>query len=119
MESISFKLARKFLGKTVKIKIDRSIGSVHPKFNKIKYTTNYGHMEGILAPDGDNLDAYLLKFDEPVDKFMGTVVAIVHRINNDDDKLVVIPQGQSISDKEIEKAIEFQEKWFKHVIIRE
>ena len=119
-ESKSFKIAKKFLGKTVEILIDRPIGSVHPRFDKIKYTSNYGYLDGVSAPDGDDLDAYLLKVNKPVDKYTGIVVAIIHRINDDDDKLVVIPKDQKITNEEIEHMVEFQEKWSKskHIIFR-
>ena len=120
MPSKSLVLAKKYLGKTVKIKIDRPLGSVHPRFDKLRYESNYGYLEGVNAPDGDDLDAYLLLVNEPVENYEGVVVAVVHRMNDDDDKLVVIPKGRSISDEEIEKAIEFQEKWSRsgHTIIR-
>jgi inorganic pyrophosphatase len=120
MNTVSLDIAKKYLGKEIEIKIDRPLGSIHPKFDKIKYTCNYGYLQGVKVPDGDDLDAYLLKITKPVKKYKGIVVAIVHRINDDDDKLIVIPKGESISDEEIEKAIEFQEKWSKskHIIIR-
>lgn len=108
------------MGKIVEVKIDRPLGSAHPHFDKIKYTVNYGYLEGIKVPDGDNLDAYLLKVNKPVKIFKGYVAAIIHRLKDDDDKLVVIPEGEIISDEEIEKAIEFQEKWANsaHTIFR-
>ena len=55
---------------------------------------------------------------KPVEEFEGKVIAVVHRIDDDDDKLVVVPQNLKISDEEIEKTVNFQEKWFKHQIIR-
>jgi inorganic pyrophosphatase len=120
MESKSLKIANKFLGKQVKIKIDRPIGSIHPRFKKIKYTSNYGYIEGIVAPDGAYLDAYLLGVSQPVKEFNGFVIAIIHRLSDDDDKLVVVPINTSMTDIEIENAVEFQEKWSKskHTIIR-
>jgi len=116
-KSSSFSLAQALLGKKVKIKIDRKLGEPHPKWGWL-YPVNYGFVEGITAPDGEELDAYLLKVDTPVDSYEGVVVAIVHRAENDDDKLVVIPEGVDITDEEIEKLVDFQEKWFKHSIVR-
>ena len=46
------------------------------------YPINYGYVEGIIAPDGEEQDAYILGVDEAIDKFIGTVIAVVHR--NDD-----------------------------------
>lgn len=117
MKSKSLEIARTLLGKNVIVKIDRPLGSIHPKWN-FKYPINYGYIEGVIAPDGEELDAYVVNVLGPVEQFEGTVAAIVHRLENDDDKLVVIPNGQEISDEKIEKAVEFQEKWFKHTIIR-
>lgn len=117
MESKSLVLAKELLNKTVKIKIDRALGSKHPKWGFV-YDVNYGYVEGIMAPDGEELDAYLLNVDKPVEEFEGVVVAIVHRTDNDDDKLVVVPEGEKVTDEEIEKAVEFQENFFKHEIVR-
>jgi len=118
MKNTSFELCKKYLGKIVKIKIDRPLGSKHPKYD-YEYPINYGYLEGVLAPDGEELDAYLLMVDKPVEQYEGFVTAIIHRTNDDDDKLIVIPEGETITDEEIEKAVEFQEKWFKHIIVRE
>lgn len=118
MDSKSLALAKELLNKRVKIKIDRQLGSKHPKWG-FEYMVNYGYIEGIIAPDGEELDAYLLKVNEPVEEYEGEVVAIVHRTDNDDDKLVVIPVGETVTNDEIEDSTQFQEKFFKHEIIRE
>lgn len=117
METKSFLLAKEYLGKTVEVVIDRPLGTTHPKWN-FEYLANYGYIEGIIAPDGEELDAYVLKVDKPIERFTGKVTAIVHRMENDDDKLVVIPEQEEITDGEIEKMVEFQERWFKHQIVR-
>ena len=41
-----------------------------------------------------------------------------HRTNDDDDKLVVAPQGIDYSDDAIRAMTEFQERFFKSIIIR-
>lgn len=117
MKTKSLTIAKNFLGKIVTVIIDRPLGSFHPKWN-FEYLVNYGFIDGVMAPDGEELDAYVLKVNKAVDKFTGRVIAIIHRIDNDDDKLVVVPDLEHIDNKEIEKMIEFQEKWFKHEIIR-
>lgn len=117
MDSKSLILAKCYLNKIVDVTIDRPIGSFHPKWN-FKYPINYGYLKGIFAPDGEELDAYVLKIDKPIKEFTGKVVAIIHRLDDDDDKLIVIPENENITDEEIEKSVDFQEKWFKHEIIR-
>ena len=118
MNEIAKNYTRNFLGKIVKIKIDRQIGSKHPKHGFI-YETNYGFVPGTKAPDGEEIDVYLLGVDEPVSEFTGRCIAVVHRLDDDDDKLVIIPKGsKDISDEEIIKSVNFQEKWFNSVVIR-
>jgi len=116
--SKSLELAKEQLGKTVVVTVDRQLGTKHPKWNFI-YGVNYGYLEGVTAPDGEDLDAYILGVDVPVARFEGKAIAIVHRLKDDDDKLVVVPDGQEVSDEEIEKSTEFQEKFFEHIIVRE
>lgn len=107
-----------FLGKIVKIKIDRPIGSKHPKHD-MTYEVNYGFVPGTKAPDGEEIDAYLLGVDKALDEFTGKCIAIIHRKNDDDDKLVIIPENaKKMSDEEILKAVNFQEKYFKPIVIK-
>lgn len=114
--SLSFDLAKKYLGKEVKVVIDRQLGSKHPKHDFI-YEVNYGYIEGVIAPDGEELDAYLLGINEPVKEYIGVCIAIAHRKDNDDDKLIVIPNGINMNNEDILKLINFQEKWFDTEII--
>ncbi|HEX6383885.1 MAG TPA: inorganic diphosphatase [Anaerolineae bacterium] len=109
--------ARTFLGRVVDVKVDRPLGSVHPTGGFI-YLVNYGFVPGVLAPDGDNLDAYVLGVFEPVENFTGRCIAIINRINDNEDKLVVAPQGKSYSDDQIRALTEFQERFFKSIVVR-
>jgi inorganic pyrophosphatase len=100
------------IGKKVKVIIDRPLGTYHPKHKDIFYTVNYGYIEGIIAPDGEEQDAYVLGVDRPVKEFEGVVVAEIHRLNDVEDKWIVCPEGIKYSKEEIIKQIEFQEKYF-------
>lgn len=115
--SLSLQLAKNYLNKEVKVVIDRTLGSKHPKHGFI-YEVNYGYIEGVIAPDGEELDAYVVGIDEPVKEYTGICIAIAHRRDNDDDKLIVTPKDVNISNEEILKLINFQEKWFDTEIIR-
>ena len=108
---------RDFLGQTVKIKIDRQFGTKHPNHGFI-YPLNYGFVPNTISGDGEELDAYLLGVFEPVEEYEGKCIAIIHRTNDNDDKLVVAPVGKEYSDEAIDALTEFQERFFKHVIIR-
>ena len=104
-------LVRSFLGKTVDVKIDRPMGSVHPSYEKTIYPINYGHVPGVTGGDGEELDVYLLGVDRPVRSFRGRVIGIVHRRRDNEDKLVVAPFGKSFHQAEIEEAVHFCEKY--------
>jgi inorganic pyrophosphatase len=106
-----------FLDRIVTVKIDRPINSKHDKFDMI-YELNYGFVPDTLAPDGEEIDAYVLGIDKPISEFVGRCSAIIHRANDNDDKLVVVPDGLNFSDEEIRAKVDFQEKWFESKIIR-
>ena len=101
------------LGKTVKVIIDRPLGTYHPKHKDIYYSVNYGYIEGIIAQDGEEQDAYVLGVNEPVYEFIGKVIAVIHRFDDVEDKWVVVPEGVIFTKEEIIKQVEFQEKYFK------
>lgn len=103
----------------VEVKIDRAIGTKHPKHD-FSYDCNYGFIPHTMSPDGEELDAYVLGIDGPLESFQGKCVAIIHRTNDDDDKLIVIPKElDDISDEEIRRQTSFREKFFESVIIRQ
>ena len=106
-----------YLGKIVKVVMDRPLGTKHPKHGFV-YEVNYGYIPNTVSGDGEELDAYVLGVDEPLNDFEGEVIAIIHRTNDDDDKLVVVPHGMNFTDEQIMKFVNFQEKWFKSVILR-
>ncbi len=109
--------AESYLGKTVGVKVDRPLGTKHPK-HEIYYGVNYGFVPDTLSPDGKELDAYILGVFAPMTEFTGKCIAIIHRTNDNDDKLVVAPEGRNFSDEEIKVLVEFQEKYFESTILR-
>lgn len=110
--------AKTYLGKEVTVTIDRPLGSKHPKYGFV-YELNYGFVPETIAPDGEELDAYVIGPTEPVESFSGTCVAIIHRTDDDDDKLIVVaPEHVGITDDEIRAAPRFQEQFFTSEIWR-
>lgn len=109
--------ATDYLGKNVSIVIDRKLGTKHPKHGFI-YMVNYGYVPNTVSGDGEEIDAYLLGVFEPIEEFLGKVIAVIHRTNDDDDKLVVVPNDREYSDEAIRTLTEFQEQYFESVIIR-
>ena len=108
----------KFLGKIVNVVIDRALGSQHPKFPQMFYEVNYGYVPNTISGDNMELDVYVLGVDKPLKTFEGRVIAIIRRNEQDDDKLIVVPDGMNFTDDEIEKTVSFQEKYFSHKLIR-
>ena len=105
-------LVNSYLGKMITIKVDRPIGSVHPKHPDVIYPINYGYIPGILGGDGEELDVYVLGVDTPLIAFTGKVIGIVHRQNDVEDKLVAAPEGRAFSGDMIAKAVHFQEQYY-------
>ena len=100
------------IGKIVTVTVDRPLGSYHPKHPDIYYPVNYGYIEGIFAPDGEEQDAYILGVDVPVTTFTGKIIAIIHRKNDVEDKWVVAPENVSFTKEEIMAQVAFQEQYF-------
>lgn len=109
---------RKYLNTIVKVKMDRPLGTKHPKHGFI-YPVNYGYIPDTISGDGEELDAYVLGEHLPLNEFTGKVIAIIHRTNDNDDKLVVVSDGKNYSDEQIRALTEFQEQYFESIIYRD
>ena len=97
------------MGKSVHVVVDRPIGYQH---GDIVYPINYGYVPGLIAGDGEEQDAYILGVSEPLAEFDGQVVAVIHRRNDCEDKLVVAPPGTVYHQGQIAQAVHFQEQFF-------
>lgn len=98
------------LGQTVTVIIDRKKGTAHPNHPDIIYPIHYGYIPGIIAPDGEEQDAYILGEQADVDTFTGVVIAIIHRLNDVETKWVV--SKKNYSKREIYEKTHFQEQYF-------
>ena len=105
------------IGTTVTVTVDSPLGRYHPKYKDMYYPVNYGYIEEIMAPDGEEQDAYILGVNEPVDKFTGKIIAIVHRKDDVEEKWVVVPDGMMVSKDEIRQQIYFQEQYYDSEIV--
>ena len=100
------------IGKVVTVTIDRPLGSYHPEYTELYYPINYGYVKGIMSADGEEMDAYVLGVSQPIAEFTGRVIAVIHRLNDVEDKLVVAPEGMSFRREDVLKMTEFQERYF-------
>ena len=106
-----------YLNKTLEIKIDRTMGSKHPKHGFI-YPVNYGYVPNTVSNDGEELDAYVLGIYEPLENFTGKCIAIIHRTSDNDDKLIIVPKNKAFTNEEIKVLTDFQEQYFKSTILK-
>lgn len=105
------------IGKIVTVTVDRPMGSYHPEYKDMYYPINYGYIEGILAPDGEEQDVYILGVDIPLKTFTGKIIAVIKRADDVEEKWVVCHSGMSFTRSEIMKQVRFQEQYFKSEII--
>ena len=109
--------SRPFLGEIVSVVIDRPLGTKHPKHDYV-YPVNYGYVPDTVAPDGAELDVYVLGEEKPLKEYTGRCIAIIHRTNDDDDKLIITQDHMNFNDQEIRDLTRFQEQWFESEIVR-
>ena len=106
-----------FIGKRVAVVMDRPMGSSHPEHG-FTYPVNYGFVPGTQSDDGEELDAYVLGVDRPLDRFTGRCIAVIRRRFDSDDKLIVVPEGLVLDDEGIRRMTSFQEQFFESDIVR-
>ena len=101
-----------YLGKNVRIEIDRPVGYVHHKEKyDLIYPINYGYIPNVLGGDAEELDVYLLGVYEPVEEYDVRIIGAVIRTDDVEDKLVGAPDGMIFTKTEIEEAVRFQEQY--------
>lgn len=119
-----------FLNKLVKVTVDRQLGTSHPRFPNIIYPINYGYIDGTIGGDGMPIDAYIIdqSITKGLEKYTGFVIAVVHRKNDKENKLIVSSKDAykafftNFSNvkklkEEIYRILKFQEQYFDSEII--
>jgi GrpB-like predicted nucleotidyltransferase (UPF0157 family) len=120
VETLRHALVWSYLGRLIRIGIDRPVGYVHKKENyTLIYPINYGYIPGVLGGDGEELDVYLLGVTEPLSEAECRVIAYAERKNDVEDKLIAAPDGMTFTKDEIARAVNFQEKWYDTEIVTE
>lgn len=99
-------------GRTIRVVLDRPLGSTHPEHG-YHYEVNYGFVPGVIAPDGEELDVYLLGTTEPLEVCESAeVIAIIRRRDDIEDKLVAVVGAETWDAAKIGAAVRFQEQFF-------
>lgn len=100
------------LGRMVTVTVDRKLGESHPEHKDIVYPINYGYVQDVLAEDNEWQDAYIYGETLPLDVFEGQVVAVIHRLNDVEDKWVVADPDTRLTREEVWAATRFVEQYF-------
>ncbi len=109
--------AQNIIGSKITAVMDRPLGTYHPKHKNIFYTVNYGYVPGVIGGDGAEQDVYLLGVEEPVESFVGVVIAVVYRHDDVETKWVMAPEGVTFTKEEISEKIQFQEQFFQSEVV--
>lgn len=105
------------IGKIITVTVDRAMGTYHPEYPDMYYPINYGYIEGIIAPDGEEQDAYILGVDRPVETFTGKIIAIIRRNDDVEEKWVVASEESSFSKQDIIEKTFFQEQYYDSYVV--
>lgn len=111
------KKEQQMIGKTVTVIVDRPIGSCRPNHKNICYPINYGYIQGVVAPDEEEQNAYILGVNYSLKEFTGRIIAIVQRFDDVEEKWVVAPKNVVFSKDEFVRQVDFQKKYFNSRII--
>ncbi|MBQ9149048.1 MAG: GNAT family N-acetyltransferase [Oscillospiraceae bacterium] len=110
-------LIRSYMGQTVDVFVDRPIGYIHVTGGiTLHYTVNYGFLPDVTGGDGEEQDVYILGVEEPVERFTGRVIGAIRRSDDNEDKLVVAPEGMVLHQGQIAEAVHFVEQYFTSTI---
>lgn len=104
------KKEQQMIGKTVTVIVDRPIGNCRPNHKNICYPINYGYIQGVVAPDGEEQNAYIPGVNYSLKEFTGRIIAIVQRFDDVEEKRVVAPKNVVFSKDEIVRQVDFQKK---------
>ena len=102
----------------IKVKVDRKLGDKHPEYGYI-YSLNYGYIPNTESEDGEEIDVYILGEFDPLEEFEGVCRAIIYRVDDIENKLIVTAEDKKYSIDQIKALVEFQERFFKTEIIME
>lgn len=109
----------KFLEKEIDVIIDRKMGDSHPEYDDMKYPINYGYVPNTISSDGKELDVYIIDSKKPLETFRGKCIGIIQRINDEDDKLIVVDinNNKKYTEDEVLDIVNFQEQYFSSMAI--
>ncbi|QQE10428.1 inorganic pyrophosphatase [Planctomycetota bacterium] len=108
---------KKFIGRRVKVLVDRPLGSTDPTFG-YTYPVNCGHVLEESDCSSSNLDVYVLGLCDPINAFEGDCIAVIHSEDATQNKLVIVPAGAMLSDEAIIEGVQFKERHNQPQVVR-
>ena len=91
------------------------MGSVHTGYPSPS-PVNFGYVVGVTGEYGEPQDAYVMGVKHAVREFDGRVIAVIHRKNNTQSRLVVAPKARRYIVNDIKSTVDFLEKNVPHCI---
>lgn len=79
-------MVKEYLNKIVEVKMDRPMGSRHPKKGFI-YPVNYGYIPNTISGDGEELDAYVLGIHEQINDGIDGVLVDLNNLDDASKKI--------------------------------
>ena len=67
--------------------------------------------------DGEWQDAYIIGISEPLEEFTGLMTAVIRRLDDNEDKWVVMPEGTFTTGAKIREQTFFQEQYFRTLVL--
>ena len=108
---------KQFIGRRVKVIVDRPLGSTDPECGYI-YPINCGRVPDESANADSKLDAFILGLCEPINTFEGDCIAIIEKQGEHIGQLIIVPSGAALSDEAIRESFRFHDSFVDSRIIR-
>jgi hypothetical protein len=104
-----------YLGKSISVLVDRPIGS---KDFGCVFPVNCGFIPINFYGKYVEMTTYILGVETPLHIYKGVAKAVIHRLDEDKDFLVVMPKEVEMTDQQIRQKVSFQEQNHKFEIYR-
>ncbi len=118
MKEVAIQEAKRNIGKSFSVMIDRPFGSSHPKHPNIIYPINYGYIPGLIGGDQEEQDVYVIDSQEQSKVLNVTIIAVIYRQDDVETKWVgVVDHTKHYTNQEIMDIVHFQEQYYTSQII--
>lgn len=110
-------MLNEYLNRKVHVVVDRPLGSRLPEHPDLIHLLNCGFIPNSDGGDDEEIDAYIVGEFTPLTEYDGIVIAVIHRLTDKKDKLVVAGRQGLYHADQILALTEFQERFFDCAVI--